>query len=97
MRPYEYDNHHGHTAAAWTGVTIATVAVLVGSAGVLADSRPILIVGAALLVASCVVGKVMQLMGLGQTDHPAHAGRRLLDAIDACPAVEPPTVSETAG
>lgn len=95
--PFEYDNHHGQTVAAWTGVTIALVGVLVGSAGLLTGSMPVMVAGGVVLVAACVVGKVLQLMGLGQTDHPARAGRRSVAAAEVRPADERSIATETSG
>lgn len=58
-------NHHGSTPAAWTAVTLALIAFLVGAAGLMMMVWPVFWVGVALLVLSVVVGKVMQAMGLG--------------------------------
>ena len=60
----EHDNH-GSTPAAWTAVTIITVAFLVGGIGVLMANPPVFWVGVGLVVVGLVVGKVMQMMGLG--------------------------------
>jgi hypothetical protein len=57
--------HHGQTPAAWTGVTIALVAFLVGAIGLVADIMPLFYVGAVLLLLSPVVGGVMSRMGMG--------------------------------
>jgi hypothetical protein len=57
--------HHGQTPAAWTGVTIALVAFLVGGIGLVADIMVLFYVGCVLLVVSPVVGGVMSRMGMG--------------------------------
>ena len=57
--------HHGQTPAAWTGVTIALVANLVGAIGMDAQIWPLFYVGLVLLVLSPVVGGVMSRMGMG--------------------------------
>ncbi len=57
--------HHGQTPAAWTGVTIALVAFLVGGIGLVVDSMPTFYVGLVLLALSPVVGGVMARMGMG--------------------------------
>jgi hypothetical protein len=59
------DHHHGSTPAAWTAVTLALIAFLVGAAGLMMMVWPVFWVGVGLLAVSLVVGKVMQAMGLG--------------------------------
>ena len=59
-----HDNH-GSTPAAWTAVTIITIAFLVGGIGVVAAMPWLFWAGVALVVVGIVVGKVMQMMGLG--------------------------------
>jgi hypothetical protein len=59
------DNHHGSTPAAWTAVTLALIAFLVGAVGLVMMNWPVFWVGIALLPVSLIVGKVMQAMGLG--------------------------------
>ena len=56
---------HGSTPAAWTAVTIIMIAFLVGGIGVVAALPWLFWVGAALVVVGIIVGKVMQMMGLG--------------------------------
>jgi hypothetical protein len=60
----EHDNH-GSTPAAWTAVTIVMIAFLVGAIGVLMSNAVVFWVGVALIVVGLIVGKVMQMMGLG--------------------------------
>ena len=57
--------HHGSSPAAWTAVVLALVAFLVGGAGLIMDNWLVFWVGAGLLAASVIVGKVLSLMGLG--------------------------------
>ncbi len=57
--------HHGSTPAAWTVVTLVLVAFLVGAAGLIFDNWLVFWVGAGLLVAALLVGKVMHVIGLG--------------------------------
>ncbi|MBA2559283.1 MAG: hypothetical protein H0V07_05240 [Propionibacteriales bacterium] len=59
------EHHHGSTPAAWTAVTIILLGFFVGAAGLIADAWLIFWVGVGLVVAACVVGKVMQAMGMG--------------------------------
>jgi hypothetical protein len=56
---------HGSTPAAWTAVTIIMIAFLVGGIGVVAALPWLFWAGVALVVVGIVVGKVMQMMGLG--------------------------------
>ena len=57
---------HGNTPAAWTTVTIAFIAFVVGGAGVLVANSTLFWTGVGLFVLSGIVGKVLQLAGLGQ-------------------------------
>lgn len=56
---------HGSTPAAWTAVTIIMVAFVVGGIGVLLSQAWLFWVGCALVLVGVVVGKVMQMMGMG--------------------------------
>jgi uncharacterized membrane protein len=58
-------NSHGHTPAAWTLVVIVTIAFIVGTLGLVLGSWPMFWVGVGLVVLGGVVGKVMQMMGMG--------------------------------
>lgn len=58
-------SHHGSTPAAWTAVVVCLVGFLVGGVGLVMQSWVAFWVGAAFIVASVVVGKVMQAMGMG--------------------------------
>lgn len=57
--------HHGRTPAAWTGVTIALVAFVVGGVGLLIESMPLFYVGLLLGLVAAVAGGVMSKMGMG--------------------------------
>jgi hypothetical protein len=56
---------HGSTPAAWTAVTIIMVAFVVGGIGVLVAQAWLFWLGCALVLVGVVVGKVMQMMGMG--------------------------------
>jgi len=58
-------NTHGSTPAAWTAVTIIMIAFLVGGIGVVAALPWLFWTGVAIVVVGIVVGKVMQMMGMG--------------------------------
>ncbi|MFJ6214010.1 HGxxPAAW family protein [Streptomyces sp. NPDC092296] len=65
---------HGHTPAAWTGVIIAFIGFIVAGMAVVAATVWLFWVGIGLTVLALVVGKVMQLAGLGQ--QPRTSGAR---------------------
>ncbi|MEJ7690984.1 MAG: HGxxPAAW family protein [Nocardioidaceae bacterium] len=56
--------NHGSSPAAWTAVTICLLGFCVGAVGLVIDSWVTFWVGAALIIVSGIVGKVMQAMGL---------------------------------
>jgi len=60
--------HHGNTPAAWTAVSVAILAFVVGGVALMLDpiSMPIFWVGIALGVASLVIFAVMAKMGLNE-------------------------------
>lgn len=74
-------NSHGHTPAAWTTVTIVFAAFVVGAIAVVIGNWPLFwIGGVGLLVVGGIVGKVMQMMGLGQIDPQAGRSRESVHA-----------------
>jgi hypothetical protein len=65
MATGSHDNH-GHTLAAWTAVAIMLVGFCVGAVGVVLAEVWLFFVGIGIIVLGGIVGKVMQMMGLGQ-------------------------------
>ncbi len=61
-----HHDDHGSTPAAWTTVTIIMIAFLVGTIGIMIGSWVTFGIGAALVVVGAIVGKVMQMMGMGK-------------------------------
>ncbi len=61
------DQHddHGSTPAAWTAVSIIMIAFLVGGLGILIGQAWVFWAGIVLVAVGVVVGKVMQMMGMG--------------------------------
>jgi hypothetical protein len=57
---------HGSTPAAWTLVTILMIASVVGAIGIVSANYALFWVGVGLVVVGLIVGKIMQMMGLGQ-------------------------------
>jgi uncharacterized protein DUF6704 len=58
--------HHGSTPAAWTAVTLVLVGFLLGGAGLILNNWLLFWVGAGVVAASVVVGKLLQVAGLGE-------------------------------
>ncbi|MFF7727976.1 HGxxPAAW family protein [Streptomyces sp. NPDC008001] len=59
------DAHHGHTPAAWTGVTIAFIGFCVAGAFMVAAKPVGFWAGIGIILVGGVVGGVMRLMGMG--------------------------------
>ncbi len=59
------EHHHGSTPAAWTAVTLILLGFCVGGAGLVLGTWTVFWVGVALVLVACVVGKLMQVMGMG--------------------------------
>jgi hypothetical protein len=57
---------HGHTPAAWTGVTIVFLGSMVGAVGVVMANIPLFWVGLAVMAAGGIVGKAMSVAGVGR-------------------------------
>ncbi|WP_405581018.1 HGxxPAAW family protein [Streptomyces sp. NBC_01092] len=66
---------HGHTPAAWTGVTIAFIGFCVSGAFMVLDQPAGFWAGLGLVVLGGVIGWVMSAMGMGQ---PKDAHKALL-------------------
>lgn len=60
---------HGNTPAAWTAVIIIMIAFVLGTISVIAGNWVLFWISAGLVVVGGIVGKVMQMMGLGQQQH----------------------------
>ncbi len=57
---------HGHTPAAWTAVLIILAGIFVGAFAVAVLNWVLFWIGVGLIVLGVIVGKVMQMMGLGK-------------------------------
>lgn len=64
---------HGSTPAAWTTVTIITIAFIVGTLAIVLGNWPMFWAGVGLVLVGGIVGKVMQSMGLGKKASAAPA------------------------
>ena len=60
-------SHDGSSPAAWTMVGLLCLASVIVGVGFIAQNLAVIIVGAALVVAGLLVGKLMQSRGLGST------------------------------
>jgi len=58
---------HGNTPAAWTAVTIMFVGCLVAAFAIPLALPWLFLVGLGIVALGAVVGKVMQMMGMGNT------------------------------
>lgn len=63
---------HGSTPAAWTAVTIITIAFVVGTLAVILGNWPLFGVGVALVFVGALAGKVMQRIGKGAREPSVH-------------------------
>lgn len=60
----EHDDH-GNTPAAWTAVGIIIAGFTLGGIGMIIANIPLFIAGGVVSVLGLVVGKAMQMMGMG--------------------------------
>jgi hypothetical protein len=58
---------HGNTPAAWTAVSIMFLGFLVSGVALPLEMPWLFFVGLGVVLAGAVVGKVMQMMGMGNT------------------------------
>ncbi|HET7349402.1 MAG TPA: HGxxPAAW family protein [Marmoricola sp.] len=58
-------DNHGNTPAAWTAVTVALAAFVVGGIGLMMGSMTLFWVGVALAPLAIVIGVIMAKMGYG--------------------------------
>lgn len=68
--PEEVHDHHGNTPAAWTAVTIVLIAFTLGAIAIVLGPNWVLFwVSVALAVVGALIGKVLQLLGFGASEH----------------------------
>jgi hypothetical protein len=77
----EQHEDHGHSVAAWTAVGIILLGSAIASVAVLLPNVVIGIVGAVVIVAGAVAGKVMSMAGYGSKGHASQTGG-IVDAPD---------------
>ncbi|MFI6446994.1 HGxxPAAW family protein [Kitasatospora sp. NPDC050543] len=61
---------HGHTPAAWTGVSIAFVGFTISGVAMIIPSVLLVWAGFAVVLAAGVVGKAMSMAGMGKQPSP---------------------------
>lgn len=59
-------NHHGSTPAAWTAVIVIIAGFALGGVALVAGNMSLFYVSGGVVVLGGLLGKVLQLMGLGQ-------------------------------
>ncbi|MBW1604047.1 hypothetical protein JJV70_18435 [Streptomyces sp. JJ66] len=74
------DSSHGHTPAAWTGVTIAFIGFCVSSVFLVLAQPLLVIAGLVIAALGGVVGLIMRSMGLGMPEEPAELAARRQEA-----------------
>lgn len=77
----EQHEDHGHSTAAWTGVGVILLGTAIASVAVVIPSLALGIVGAVVIVAGVVAGKVLSMAGYGSNGHHAQSGT-FVDAPD---------------
>lgn len=77
----EQHEDHGHSVAAWTAVGIILLGSAIASVAVILPNLLLGIVGAIVIIAGAVAGKVMSMAGYGSNAHHAQAGS-VIDAPD---------------
>jgi len=65
MAGNDHHDNHGQSVAAWTGVTILTIASVVMCWAVVIASSGLFIAGAVLAVVGIIAGKVLAMAGFG--------------------------------
>lgn len=76
------ENHHGHSPAAWTGVTIMLAASVVIGLGFVLELLWLIIAGAVLFLLGAIAIGVMSSMGLGSPRTPSHDPAELRERVE---------------
>ncbi len=74
LPPSAAPRNHGRTVAAWTTTAIVVLGGLIAAFGVALAQPWLAWVGGGVIVAGLVIGKVLQVMGLGQTGEDRSRG-----------------------
>ena len=87
----EQHEDHGHSTAAWTGVGIILLGTAIAAVAVVIPSMVLGIIGAVVIVAGIVAGKLLSMAGYGSDGHHAQGG----SIIDAPDEVGAPTLGKS--
>ena len=87
----EQHEDHGHSTAAWTGVGIILLGTAIASVAFVIPSVALAIVGAVIIVAGIVAGKLLSMAGYGSNGHHAQGG----SIVDAPDEVGAPTLGKS--
>jgi hypothetical protein len=70
-------NAHGHTVAAWTGVTVSFIGFMLAAVAMVYSIPVLVAIGLVVAAAGAVVGKVMSAAGFGKkpSDHTLPAAK----------------------
>lgn len=77
----EQHEDHGHSTAAWTGVGVILVGAAVAAVAVAIPNMVLGILGAVIMIAGVIAGKVLSMAGYGADAHHAQVGSSI-DAPD---------------
>ncbi|WP_042423255.1 HGxxPAAW family protein [Streptacidiphilus anmyonensis] len=75
-------NAHGHTVAAWTGVTVSFVGFMLAGVAMVYSIPVLVIIGLVVAAGGAVVGKVLSAAGFGKKPD-THAVATSKDAISS--------------
>jgi hypothetical protein len=74
---HEVHDIEGKTPAAWTTVTVMLIGSIVAALGFVVTAHWLFWVGVAIIIVGGIIGKVMQMMGLGVPPPPPRAEPQL--------------------
>jgi|tagenome__1003787_1003787.scaffolds.fasta_scaffold20048316_2 hypothetical protein len=76
---HEVHDIEGKTPAAWTTVTVMLIGSIVAAIGFVVTAHWLFWVGVAIIIVGGLIGKVMQMMGLGVPEQPTRPAPHLRD------------------
>jgi hypothetical protein len=74
--------NHGHSPAAWTGVSIMLLGALAAGLGFVVEQLWLIIAGSALFLGGAIVGAAMSAAGLGSPRTPSHDPADLRERVE---------------
>jgi hypothetical protein len=79
-------NAHGHTVAAWTGVTVSFVGFMLAAVAMIYSSPILVTIGLVIAAGGAVVGKLMSAAGFGKKPS-THAVPAAKDSVSSSVSV----------